>query len=92
VYIYYLQHHLFGRTTERHAPSPVNELQGSLFPNEAPTKTVIVETEQITYERIKKVAVKHPGRKPLIENLPRQVIEYFTLKRIPPRWSASVSR
>ena len=90
--MYYLQHHLFGRTIERHAPSPVNESQGSLFPNEAPTETVIVETEQITYARIKKVAVKHPGRKPLNENLPRQVIEYFTLKRIPPRWSASVSR
>ena len=94
VYINYLQRHLFGKTSERHVPSPVNELQDSLFPNEAPTETetVIVEKELITYERSKKVAVKHPGRKPLNENLPRQVIEYFTLKRIPPRWSASVSR
>ena len=35
VYINYLQRHLFGKTSERHVPSPVNDLQGSLFPNEA---------------------------------------------------------
>jgi non-ribosomal peptide synthetase component F len=75
VYIDYLQRHLFGKTTERHVPSPVNELQGSLFALEAPIETVIVEKEQITYERSKKVAVKHPGRKPLNEDLPREVIE-----------------
>ena len=75
VYINYLQRHLFGKTSERHVPSPVNELQGSLFPNEAPTEIVMVETELITYERSKKVAVKHPGRKPLNEDLPREVIE-----------------
>jgi transposase len=36
---------------------------------------VIVEKELIIYERSKKVAVKHPGRKPLNEDLPREVIE-----------------
>jgi hypothetical protein len=75
VYINYLQRHLFGKTSDRHVPSPVNELQGSLFPNEPPTEIVIVEKELITYERNKKVAVKHPGRKPLNEDLPREVIE-----------------
>jgi transposase len=71
----YLQRHLFGKSSERHEASPANPLQPSLFAPEAPVETVIVEKEQITYERTKKAAIKHPGRKPLNTDLPREVIE-----------------
>lgn len=71
----YLQRHLFGQSSERHVQSPSNDLQGSLFAPDAPIETVIEEKEQITYERTKKATVKHPGRKPLNADLPREVIE-----------------
>ena len=71
----YLQRHLFGQSSERHVQSPTNDLQGSLFAPDAPIETVIEEKEQITYERTKKATVKHPGRKPLNADLPREVIE-----------------
>jgi hypothetical protein len=71
----YLQRHLFGKSGERHESSPANPLQPSLFAPDVPVETVIVEKEQITYERTKKAAIKHPGRKPLNTDLPREVIE-----------------
>ena len=71
----YLQRHMFGSKSERHRTQPDNPLQGSLFAPQVPVENVVVEKEQITYERTKKAAAKHPGRKPLNADLPRQVIE-----------------
>ena len=73
-YMSYLQRMMFGARSERRL-DPVNPLQGSLFAPPEPPEPVVVPTETITYERTKKSPGSHPGRKPLAEHLPRQILE-----------------
>ena len=42
-HIHHLHRHHLSKTSKRHIPSPANELQGSLFPNEDPIETLIVK-------------------------------------------------
>jgi transposase len=69
---------IFGSKGEKFiAPSAIDVLQPDLFPNDKLGQIEVVKTTLIKEHQKQqtKLAVKHPGRNPLPENLRREVIE-----------------